>query len=80
MRIAKYFFGSVTGMVLGTTGLVVGLWCSWLGFSSQPYTSAELGSYLGTMGMFGGLTLGVAAVAWRFQNKSLAKRHNEPIA
>ena len=68
-------------MVFGATGLVVGLWCSWLGFSSQPYTSADLSAYLGTMGMFGGLTLGAAGVAWRSQQKSLAKcKHDKPAA
>ena len=74
MNNTKGALGFLAGTAFGVAGLFVGLWCSWKGFSAQPYTAAELGAYLGFMGMFIGLTLSGARVMRRFCEKKLALR------
>ena len=59
---------------------MAGLYCSWRGFASKPYTSFELGVYCSSMGALIGLTsVLVGCLHWPISYKeqnSLASRYS----
>ena len=59
--------GFVFGFIFALVGITVGLYSAWLGFSSSPYDSQQLGIFLSATGAIIGCTgagIGVTQRTW----------------
>ena len=69
--------GSLVGATSAVISASIGLWLSWLGFSSEPYTSQDLGLYCASVGAI----LGLSGVALVFAVSRLSNvRKSETVA